>query len=110
VWAEWSAATRGAIDPATERRRLWRIDVDGLRVLDLRRPSVRNELGVELSDLTGARRGAQALSPKALALGAEGMVVPSAAFDGRWNLVVFPSAFGKLAVQGATTTRPRPPG
>jgi error-prone DNA polymerase len=32
VWAEWSAATNGAIDPSTERRRLWRIDVRlGLR-------------------------------------------------------------------------------
>ena len=64
---------------------------------------------MELSDLTGPRRSAQALSAKALALGAEGMIVPSAALTGHWNLVVFPSAFAKLAVEGATTTRPRPP-
>jgi RES domain-containing protein len=109
VWAEWSAATRGAIDPGSERRRLWRIDVNGLRVIDLRRPAVRAGLGVELSDLTGARRGAQALSARALALGAEGIVAPSAAHEGHWNLVVFPSAFAKLRVVGSTATRPKPP-
>lgn len=64
---------------------------------------------MELSDLVGPRRAAQALSARALGLGAEGMIVPSAALDGRWNLVVFPPAFAKLAVEGATTTRPKPP-
>jgi RES domain-containing protein len=108
VWAEWNAATRGAIDPATERRRLWRIDVDGLRVVDLRRPAARDELRVELASLTGARAAAQALSTKARGLGADGMIVPSAARAGEWNLVVFPSAFSKLAVDGSTTTRPTP--
>lgn len=106
MWAEWNAATRGAIDPATERRRLWRVDVDGLRVVDLRRPAVRDELRVELSSLTGARAAAQALATKARSLGADGMIVPSAARAGEWNLVVFPSAFSKLTVGGSTITRP----
>jgi RES domain-containing protein len=109
VWAEWRAATRGAIDPANERRRLWRIEVTGLRVLDLRRRSVRAELGVELAELTGPRRAAQALATRALALGAEGIVAPSAAHEGHWNLVVFPSGFARLRVAGSTATRPRPP-
>jgi len=108
VWAEWNAATRGAIDPATERRRLWRLRVDGLRVIDLRRAAVRDELRVELAGLTGPRGAAQALSATARRLGAEGMIVPSAARAGEWNLVVFPSAFAKLAVDGSTTTRPTP--
>jgi RES domain-containing protein len=109
VWAEWAAATRGAIDPSAERRRLWRIDVNGLRVVDLRRPAARDELGVEVSDLVGARRAAQSLSAKARALGADGMIVPSAAHADHWNLVVFPAAFAKLRVAGSTATRPRPP-
>lgn len=108
MWAEWNAATRGAIDPATERRRLWRIDVDGLRVVDLRRRAARDELGVELASLTGARASAQALATKARNLGAEGMIVPSAARGGEWNLVVFPSAFRRLTVVGSTITRPAP--
>ena len=109
VWAEWNAATRGAIDPAGERRRLWRIDVDGLRVIDLRRSAVRAELEVDLAELTGPRGRAQALAPRALALGAEGIVAPSAAHEGHWNLVVFPSAFTKLRVAGSSATRPKPP-
>jgi len=108
VWAEWNAATRGAIDPATERRRLWRIDVDGLRVVDLRRAAVRDDLRVELASLTGARASAQGLSTMARSLGADGMIVPSAARAGEWNLVVFPSAFGRLTVDGSTITRPVP--
>ena len=110
MWAEWSAATRGAIDPATERRRLWRIDIDRLRVLDLRRPAIRDELGVQVAELTGPRRAAQVLAVNAQELGAEGMVVPSAAHPGGWNVVVFPSAFAKVSVEGSSTTRPKPPG
>ncbi len=110
VWAEWSAATRGAIDPATERRRLWHIDVDRLDVLDLRVPAVRAGVAAEVAELTGPRDAAQqALAAKARALGAEGMIVPSAAHGGLWNVVVFPSAFPRLAVAGSTSTRPKPP-
>ena len=108
MWAEWNAATRAAIDPATERRRLWRIDVDGLRVVDLRRSAARDELRVELADLTGARASAQALATKARSLGAEGMIVPSAARAGESNLVVLPSAIGRLTVDGSAITRPAP--
>ncbi|MGH2417374.1 MAG: RES domain-containing protein, partial [Candidatus Limnocylindria bacterium] len=46
---------------------------------------------------------------RARALGADGMVVPSAAHAGHWNLVVFPSAFAKVRVAGSSATRPRPP-
>ena len=108
MWAEWKAATRGAIDPGAERRRLWRIDVGGLRVVDLRRAAARDDLRVELASLTGARASAQGLSTRARSLGADGMIVPSAARDGEWNLIVFPSAFATLTVDGSTITRPLP--
>ena len=106
AWAEWRAASGGAVRPAGERRRLWRLDVDGLRVLDLRRPAVRRELGVELDDLVGPRATAQQLGVRARALGAEGLVVPSAARDGHWNLVAFPMAFAKLRVRGSSAGPP----
>ena len=109
MWAEWSAATRGAIEPAEERRRLWRVDATDLPVLDLRRSEVRAELDISLDALTGPRSRAHGLAQRALALGAHGMVVPSAARDGAWNLVVFPAGFARLRVSGSRTTNPRPP-
>ena len=110
VWAEWQAATRGAIDPASERRRLWRLDVRDLPGVDLRRDEARTELGVDLEGLTGLRARAHGLARRARDLGAEGMVVPSAALTGAWNLVVFPSGFGRVRAAGSRAMHPRPPG
>jgi RES domain-containing protein len=109
VWAEWSAATGGAIDPASERRRLWRIDASDLPLLDLRRPEVRAELDISLAALTGGRARAHGLARRARTLGAEGMIVPSAARDGAWNLVVFPGGFARVRVDGSRAMNPRPP-
>jgi RES domain-containing protein len=106
VWAEWAAATRGAIDQSQERRRLWRLDVTDLEVVDLRRPEVRTELDVSLADLTGPRSRAQTLAARARRVGAQGMVVPSAALDGAWNLVVFTSAFETVRVAGSSAVNP----
>jgi RES domain-containing protein len=109
AWAEWQAATGGQVDPASERRRLWRIDVIDLAVLDLRRPEARRALGVELADLIGPREACQAVGQRAQRLGAEGLVVPSAAHHGAWNLVVFPSGFGAIRPVGSTVRSPAPP-
>ena len=109
VWAEWSAATRGAIDPASERRRLWKLDTDALPVVDLRRPDVATELEVQLEELTGARARAHALAGRAKEAGAQGMIVPSAARAGAWNLVVFPSGFTRVRAAGSRVMNPRPP-
>jgi len=109
VWAEWGAATRGAIDPRSERRRLWEVEVADLPILDLRRPDVRNALGVTLEELIGPRRAAQALGSRAGELGALGLLVPSAAREDAWNLVVFPDGFDRLTVGRSRSTNPRPP-
>lgn len=109
AWAEWSAATRGAIDPRAERRRLWDLQVDQLPVLDLRDPGVVGDLGIDLDALTGPRRAAQELGARARALGAEGMVAPSAARHGHWNLVVFPAGLGRVTASGSRAMNPRPP-
>lgn len=109
MWAEWSAATRGSIDPSSERRRLWRIDVRSLPVIDLRRRGLAEDLGIELDQLTGPRARAHDFAERARQLGARGMVVPSAARDGGWNLVVFPSGFAGLQTAGSRAMHPRPP-
>lgn len=109
AWAEWRAATSGAIDPATERRRLWRIDARDLAVVDLRDADVRAALGAELAELIGARAPCQALARRAHRLGAQGMVVPSAAAPDGWNLVVFPRGFSALKRRGSAVRNPAPP-
>ena len=100
---------RGAIDPDDERRRLWRIEVDRLAVLDLRRPGLVEQLGFSERELTGPRSRAHSLASRARELGADGLVVPSAARDGAWNLVVFPSGFDRVRVAGSRAMHPRPP-
>lgn len=109
AWAEWQAASGGAVDPATERRRLWRLDVTALPVLDLRDLAVREALGVDLAQLVRGRAASQRLARTARATGARGMVVPSAALDGAWNLVVFPSGFDAVRTAGSTVRNPAPP-
>ena len=110
AWAEWRAATRGAIDPSSERRRLWRLDVTDMNVVDLRRSDAREQLGIELGAITGARRAAQELAARVRDVGADGLILPSAAHRKHWNLVVFPNGFPKVRVIGSSATRPRPPG
>jgi len=83
--------------------------VDGLAVVDLRRPAVAAELGVSERQLTGMRARAHGLASRARALGADGLIVPSAARAGAWNLVVFPSGFDRVRVAGSRAMHPRPP-
>jgi RES domain-containing protein len=81
-----------------------------MNVIDLRRSEAREELGVDLDTITGARRAAQELAARARDLGSDGLILPSAAHAGHWNLVVFPTAFPKVRVAGSTATRSRRPG
>jgi RES domain len=78
-------------------------------VLDLRRSEVVAELDIALDSLTGPRPRAHGLARRARSLGADGMIVPSAAHDGAWNLVVFPAGFARLRIAGSRATIPRPP-
>jgi len=78
-------------------------------VLDLRRSGLADELGIRLDRLTGPRARSHGLAERARQLGAAGMIVPSAARNDAWNLVVFPSGFGRLRVTGSRAMHPRPP-
>ena len=97
------------LDPSTERRRLWRLEVRGIPVVDLRRAEARDELGVELADphwpatcSPGARRSSA--GPRSRRAG------PAiGGSSGARNLVVFPAAFAKVRVLGSRATRPAPP-
>lgn len=97
------------MDPATERRRLWQLEVRDLPVLDLRRAEAREALDIGPSELVGAREHAQGAAATSRALGAHGMVVPSAARADAWNLVVFPIGFDHVSVGRGRAMRPRPP-
>jgi RES domain-containing protein len=109
AWAEWSSATGGMIDPGAERRRLWRIDVSQLPVVDLRDVEVATALGTSIGQLIGPRAAAQHVVQRARAAGALGMIVPSAAHEDHWNLVVFPEGFAHLTTRGSRAAHPRPP-
>ncbi len=88
---------------------MWRLDVRDLAVIDLRDAEARASLGVSTDDLVAGRRACHALAQRALEAGADGLVVPSAARDGGWNLVVFPRGFAALRASGSTLRNPAPP-
>ena len=83
--------------------------VSDLPVVDLREAATREALGVTVEQLTGARAVPQELARRLAALGAQGAVVPSAAYPGHWNLVVFPVGFAHLRVGRGRTVHPAPP-
>jgi hypothetical protein len=66
-------------------------------------------LRVDPADLVRGRPRCQALARRAIGLGAEGLVVPSAADPAGWNLVVFPHGFGRLRAAGSSVRNPAPP-
>ena len=78
-------------------------------MVDLRRPGLADELGVSGRRLVGPRSRAHGLVGKARELGADGLIVPSVASAGAWNLVVFPSGFERLRIAGSRVMHPRPP-
>jgi RES domain-containing protein len=101
MWAEWSHATGGAVAPEDDPRWVCTLDVD-LRVLDLRDPAVRRALRVSVAQLTGEwapdapNRATLRVAAAARELDVDAAIVPSAARDGGWNLVVRPEAFERV--------------
>jgi RES domain-containing protein len=103
MWSEWSNATGGAIVPADDPRWVCTLDVD-LHVLDLRDAATRRALRVSERQLTGtwAPDAPNAATIRVMRaardLGVDGVVVPSAARAGGWNLAVLPAGFERVSL------------
>jgi hypothetical protein len=104
MWAEWAHATDGGVPPEDDPRWVCALDVD-LRVLDLRDPATRRALRAGIVALRGPWSPDQPnpttlrLARAARQLGVDGMIVPSAARDDGWNLVVLPGAFASVTLR-----------
>lgn len=114
MWAEWRHATDGAVDPRDDERWACAIDLD-LRVLDFRDATTRRALRVSERQLTAGwapdapNRHALRVMRAARELGVDGIVVPSAAREGGWNVAVLPDAFDRVHLARRRREVPRPP-
>jgi RES domain-containing protein len=113
MWSEWSRATDADVPPDEDPRWVCTFEAD-VAVLDLRDPATCRALRVTVAQLTG-RWSPEAPNPAALRvaaaarrLGVDGIVVPSAARPGGWNLAVLPSGFERLHL--VRRRRETPPG
>jgi len=101
MWSEWSRATDAEVPPAEDLRWVCTFEAD-VAVLDLRDPGTCRALRVTLGQLTGQwspdapNAAALRIVSAARRLGVDGVVVPSAARPGGWNLAVLPSGFERL--------------
>lgn len=91
AWAElFRHFTEEGVDPFEVHRRVGRVVVEGLEVLDLTSGQVRATLGLTLEDLIGDDyQRTQAVTAAATNAGYQGILAPSAAMDGRRTLIVF---------------------
>jgi RES domain-containing protein len=104
MWAEWAQASDAPRQPDDDPRWVCELEVD-LRVLDLRRPATRRALRVGVAGLIGPwspdvpNRDARRVARAAAELGADGVIVPSAAAQDGWNLVVLPRGFERVRMR-----------
>jgi len=114
MWAEWSHASGGAVDPADDPRWVCALELD-LRVIDLRDAASRRALGVSERQLTGPwapdapNRATLRIMRIARELGVDAVVVPSAALPGGWNVAILPEAFDRVRLRRRRREVPRPP-
>jgi hypothetical protein len=114
MWAEWRHATDGAVDPVDDPRWACVLDLD-LRVLDFRDAATRRALRVSERQLTGGwapgapNAATLRVMRAARELGVDGIVVPSAARDGGWNVAVLQHAFDSVRLVRRRREVPRPP-
>jgi RES domain-containing protein len=107
AWAElFRHHTSNELSPFEVRRRIGRMRVEHLRVLDLTDPRVREALAVTDEDLTSDDlTRCQALGEATRAAGLEGVLAPSAALTGEVILVVFPCGASKLTEEHSRVQR-----
>lgn len=97
------------VDPFELRRRVGRVTVDRLQVLDLTDPAVRAEVGLEATDLVGDDyTKTQTVAAAAAAAGFGGLLAPSAALPGRRTLVVFAAVTSAITPEWSAVRQPPP--
>jgi RES domain-containing protein len=111
--AAWSELMRhfldDGVDPFEVRRRVGRVSITALAVLDLTDLAVRAALDLTKADLTGDDYTAtQQTAAAAAAAGFDGILAPSAALPGRRTLVVFASAAASIREEFSTVRQPPP--
>lgn len=91
AWAELLRHTEDPLpSPFEVKRKIGRVHVVSLRVLDLTNPDVSQSLGLRANDLTGDDVAAcQDVSDLAAEAGAQGLLAPSAALPGHKTLVIY---------------------
>lgn len=113
MWSERSRATDVDVPPDEDPRWVCTFDAD-VTVLDLRDAATCRALRVTVGQLTGQwspeapNAAALRVAAAARRLGVDGMVVPSAAHLGGWNLAVMPAGFERLRL--VRRRRETPPG
>jgi hypothetical protein len=112
MWSERTRATDAEVPPDEDPRWVCTFEAE-LAVLDLRDPATCRALRVTIEQLTGpwspgAPNGAALrVAAAARRLGVDGMVVPSAARPGGWNLAVLPAGFERLRLVRRRREMPR---
>jgi hypothetical protein len=97
------------VDPFEVRRRIGRVHVEALSVLDLTDSSVRDAVGLSEADLLGDFYTAtQTVAAAALGAGFDGLLAPSAALPGRRTLVVFAAAMSHVTSELSRVRQPPP--
>ncbi len=114
IWSEWALATGGAVRPADDPR--WRCIFEAdLAVLDLRDEATRATLRVTLDDLVAPwsperpNQACRRAMAAAVAVGADALIVPSAARPGGWCIDVLPAAWTRLDLVARDQVTPMPP-
>jgi RES domain-containing protein len=103
------AEARVRSGPIDERRCKHVLSIIDLVVIDLREPDTVAYLEIDLRDLVREQDSARPLASRAIALGAEGMVVPCAPEDGEWNLVIFSTGFWTVTQTSEEGWQPKLP-
>jgi RES domain-containing protein len=108
AWAELFRHHRSPeLSPFEVRRRVGRIRVEGLAVLDLTDPEVLERIGVTEDELVSDDLSlCQAIGERASNAGFDGILAPSAALPGEATLTVFPNGMKRVVEEHSRIQRP----
>lgn len=108
AWAELFRHQQSTeLSPFEIRRRVGRVRVEGLAVLDLTAPDVRDRIGVTDDELTSDDLSlCQAIGDRAREARFEGILAPSAALPDELTLAVFPRGMRRVVEEHSRVQRP----